>query len=361
MPQQPDSTMEPSLRRNGRGFTLVELLVAISIIVVLIAILVPALGGARTSARKSSTAALLTTVSTAINQFKSANNRLPGYFSQHELGQSANTTGFTQMENALLEIAGGVAPATAQLADRNIVEIEIGSPIDKRVRINTLAVGGSNSGPGYLSLTAKGLGSNDPQSSGLAPAKSGQDQVANTSVFGMGATAKYQMPDILDAWGKPVILWSRNESPGSDPLPQFADIDAPTSINNINRQALFYWRSNAGYLESPLQVGKSGIASDVTAPIRIRSLAGLLGHPGFPDPNIDAATNPDPVNQPVPLSPRGEFVLHSAGPDQVYLNHRGNRTTEFRYLPAGAQIPAAWSGSTWQTLSQTDDILQGGG
>ena len=55
-------------RPLARGFTLVELLVVVSIIAVLVAILIPALGGARNSARKTTTTALMTTVGTAINR-----------------------------------------------------------------------------------------------------------------------------------------------------------------------------------------------------------------------------------------------------------------------------------------------------
>ncbi|MBL8965218.1 MAG: type II secretion system protein, partial [Phycisphaerae bacterium] len=145
-----------AFRRPG-GFTLIELLVVISIIAVLIAILVPAISGARNSARKTTTTALITTVANAISQFKSQKNRLPGYFSQAELGNSGNTTSFTAMENALLDLAGGVEPS-AQAGDPHIIDVSINLPSGvKTVRVNTLHVGASD-GPGYLNMSAKGVG-----------------------------------------------------------------------------------------------------------------------------------------------------------------------------------------------------------
>ena len=94
------------------GFTLIELLVVIAIIAVLIALLIPAVGGARESARKTSTKALMTAVANGVNQFRTDKGRLPGYFSQNELGNTDNRTGMTSMQNAIIELAGGICPLT---------------------------------------------------------------------------------------------------------------------------------------------------------------------------------------------------------------------------------------------------------
>lgn len=351
----------PSAPKSRAAFTLVELLVVISIIAVLIAILVPAISGARNSARKSQTQTLITSVSNAISQYKSANNRLPGYFSQAELCNQLNNTSFTQMENALLDLSGGVDP-NAMTNVPHVFEITVTTPTgSKMARVNTLQVGAAESR--YLNITAKGVGTNQPQSSGMAPARVPNDQIEDDTTYQSGA--KFQMPDIIDSWGRPIMLWSRNEAAGSNP--KFADINAPNNPGPNNPASLFYWRSNRGYLAAPVQRNSSALGANAggTAPADganyARSMAALLGDPAFPNPSIDATNNPDPVNMPVPLSARGDFVLHSAGIDGVFLNNKGNPDLHYRYLPAGIANPAGWAGeSDWSTLDRNDDLIQAG-
>lgn len=355
----PDSPRRDRTPRRG-GFTLIELLVVISIIAVLIAILVPAISGARNSARKTTTTALMTTISNAISQFKSQKNRLPGYFSQAELGNAGNNTSFTAMENALLDLAGGVDP-NAQAGPENVIDVTLNLPLGaKTARINTLHVGASD-GPGYINMSAKGVGTSGPQSSGMAPARSPNDQIEDLTTYPAG---KFQMPDIIDAWGRPIILWARNDSAGSNPPPRFALVTAPDNPSVNDPPALFYWRANRGYLAAPVQANTSALGGAVTGPGNVtstlRSMEALMGDPTFPNPSI-GANNPDPVNTPVPLTPRGDFVLQSAGVDGVYLNNNGEPSLEYRYVPAGLANPASWAGETdWKTLDRTDDIIQGG-
>lgn len=263
-------------RRPSRAFTLIELLVVIAIIAVLIGILIPVMGNARNSARKTATTSLMTSVSTAVNQFRAQNNRLPGYFSQSELGQASNDTGFTSMENALLDLAGGLKPASlAQdwaLGSPGVFEITIAG---KNVRINALAVGGED-GPGFLNLGAKFASTGDRNdtnasvaeggwsqgTSGLAPARPGTDQNGTADIF--SNVSRYQMPDIIDSWGKPVMLWVKNEAAGTSPPPGIADRNAP-SINDLSAEkSLFYWRANHGYLSAPVQRTQSALGEAVS-------------------------------------------------------------------------------------------------
>lgn len=356
MPLQP----RLSASNTRAAFTLVELLVVISIIAVLIAILVPAINGARNSARKTSTEALMTSVSQGISQYKSEKNRLPGYFSQAELCNQLNNTSLTQMENALLDLAGGVDP-NANTADAHVVDITITIPTGtKMARVNTLQVGAAENR--YINMTAKGVGTNQPQTSGLAPARVPNDQIDDDPTY----AGKFQMPDIIDSWGRPIMLWSRNEAAGSNP--KFADVNAPANPNVNNPASLFYWRSNRGYLAAPVQVNSSSIGASGIGGVApsdnmnyVRSMAALLGDPAFPNPTVDVNTNPDPVNMPVPLSARGEFVLHSAGVDGVFLNNNGNTGLHYRYLPAGIENPSSWAAeSDWSTLDRNDDLIKAG-
>jgi len=321
------------------------LLVVIAIIAILISILLPAIGGARRTARKTATKNLMVEIKSGISNFRSQTGRLPGFFTPEEMGSNDNK-GITQMENALVELGSGKLDKNAATNLDQVITLTIGS---REVKIDVLGVASSEGG--YLNVPSKGVQGNQGAPLGVEPALVGRDQVA----VDLGGATKLQMPDVLDGWGQPIMLWMKNDAAGA--TPDFA------RENSGNGKALFYWRSNFGYLDAPSQKNISALGSSMNANFtsnpptgRGRTMEALLGHPAFPDANAS-------VDDPRPLSPRSDIVLVSPGPDGVFMDKgtsAGNNSFEFRYLPNGVSIPSAWNGQAFGLIDRVDDIILGG-
>lgn len=331
---------------KGRGFTLVELLVTAAIMVVLLGVLIPATNGARSSARQAQTAVLMNTFTTGVSQFRQMNRRIPGVFTQDELASASNTTGFTQMENAILDLAGGVEPNATIGADGGSFEIVMQS---HAVRINPRLVGSSR-GPGYLPLTVKGMDSKFPQANGLAPARAGVDQVVDQS---RGTAGHVEMPDLLDAWGRPIMMWARNEYAGENPT--FSEIYSDASESRP--RARYYWATNRGYLSAKSSERASALGAVIDEAKRQRSLEAILGDPATPDPQSGGTGS---VYR--PLVAKSDIILQGAGRDGVFLSNGGDERLEFRYAPGGPQLMATMSGGmdrNWRRLEGVDDMIAG--
>lgn len=294
--------------RARAGFTLIELLVVIAIIVILVSILLPVLSGARGAAREVATTQLVNDVVTAVTAFETDNDRLPGYYDVRELGANANATeGFTSMENILLDLAGG------------IVDPSVGNP----------AIVGPTPGPERVGVDVDLIGSESNFNGKTAyfnpPGKYYTDDNGQA-----GSADNQRLPDLVDAYGTPILLWAQDELAGREyALPGLASgSDTPIAAENSGSLAAFYWNQNAGFL-SGTSVGKQKLDQDMdsllgfstSASDREETLAAMMGHPAYPD-DVSGTTA---QNEITPTAVRGRFVFHTAGADGLYFAKKGSR------------------------------------
>jgi prepilin-type N-terminal cleavage/methylation domain-containing protein len=330
----------PLARR--RAFTLTELLVVIAVIAILLAVLIPAISTVRTRAREATSQALINSVLASVAQYRTDTEDLPGLFTQPELTNQSGVVILTAMENALIDLAGGVvtndsSPDAIQLT---------ATDVENQTRDRYLAVGsiGRRDAVGYLEIAGDALRPVDGQE-------------------GDPTDVEDRIPDIIDPFGQPLMLWQKNIFAGSDAF--IADVEADTS----GESAFFYAATNSAYYESR-ELGENAVnqrdaslfsgtadnsRNDVAATLRA-----VVGNPGTVVLGDDSpqGTLTVPPDAFVPATTRGDVVIQSAGADGVFLSNDGD-VDAAGFVPSGnfdgGELPAGH-----KAIDRFDDVIQGG-
>lgn len=325
------------------AFSLVEMLLIVAIIGVLVSLLLPALSGARDSALNVKTSSMVADMSNAAQRFANDNaGRNPGYFSENLMGSINNWNsagdagiGMSAMENAMLEL-GGTAVILARSDDPDAPDInpeegiiELGPDTDpaNRVIVNINLIGAEGA---YFT----------PDTNSFIAQEHGTTTVAQAGDLANMGQGQERMPDILDAWGNPMLAWSQDQSAHGSILVEPGASEAAVyqqfaQSNSEAGPAWFYLASNAAFLQAaafgPASVNMAGDpALGATSSIgggipddleRLHTLATVLASPSsyIVDPSVNGLSDAT-FEQVFPQRPRGRFMIHSAGSDGIFLS-----------------------------------------
>ena len=303
-----------------RGFTLIEILVVVGIIALLIGILLPALSKVQERARMTQTMGLMQEFAKACDAFQQEFGRYPGLVPEEILANDPQISG---TENAMLELMGGgvrkndvdtstydnFKPASGW---EPLVFTPTGQPaFEVKINVGKIGDGPFINGKQYPPFFA-------PKANDLRPT-AGQK----------GESAKIIIPDLMDAWGNPIIFLraARNVGPLAgtnvdraqflvldDGGTKYGTMDPYLGSVSLGDSSLPQTKAGAG--TSPIYT----LFEDGSTAVEKKKLfAQFLRHPGFGD-----------FNKPLSGTPRGKYLLISAGKDGIYFSRidgLGNKTT----------------------------------
>jgi len=295
----PVATQSVTRTLSGRAFSLIELLVVITIIAVVIAITVPALSGARDLARKASTEATVNSLVQAISSYQADNQRAPGYFSPEEMGNIGNINrGFSSMQNIMLDLVGGPIDSS-------------GTPNPNALKVGPTRALEVDVDPALINIGDNAKGYYTPDASDYKPAEGTQ-----------AIPDHMKLPEVIDAWGSPILAWVENDVGAvmndTSEISDFAQITALQA--STLPPARFYWAQNSAALSATAlgkrqvdQATDSLLGLNVPDTERVVHMAALLG-----SPNSSVKTNSN-FQSILPRVGRGKVIFQSAGSDRVFL------------------------------------------
>lgn len=276
---------------HRRGFTLVELLVAIGIIMVLIGILLPALGTVSTKAKKTSTTATMNEFAKACDVFYTQFGYYPGIVPEAMLAATVNPP-ISGTENALLHLMGGAIrndDPTYATATGN--EFTFGT------------TGTTGTGQVKIKINSNNIG-RGPRIEGkqYEPFFTPKDAQLKIAVGQVGQTLP--LPDLLDAWGQP-IGYIRSSRPTG--LMTGAVADSPQFFI----EPLLPYFNSTGLGDLAVDQTANCVFSAGSTLNKQEYLAQLIRHPAMGSFALlsDAKAG----------TPRGKYFLFSAGPDGIFF------------------------------------------
>ena len=311
---------------HRRGFTLVELLVAIGIIMVLIGILLPALGKVSTKAKATATTATMNEFAKACDVFYTQFNYYPGIVPEAMLAATVNPP-ISGTENALLHLMGGAIrnddPTYAASAGTEFTFGFTGTG-QVKIKINAIDIG-------------KGPRIEGKQYDPFFTPKDAQLKIA---VGQVGQTLP--LPDLLDAWGQP-IGYIRSSRPTG--LMTGTVAENPQFFIN----PLFPYFNSTGLGDLAIDQTANCVFYAGTTANKNEYLAQLIRHPAMGSFAVlgDAKAG----------TPRGKYFLFSPGSDGIYFAKLGDGPTPtltFTFAGTDARKPDV-------VTTYNDIVVSGGG
>ncbi len=343
--------------RPARGFTLVELLVVITIIIILVGILVPAVGAIRRNARNVQTRSILGTLGTALESYKSEarlGSVYPPSASDIVAGGTVGSFAVGEIANPYRSRAATGAPDRIRITGAGLLVLALLGP-------DTRGCAGFKTFRTVSQFWAQDSGA-DPVSGTATPGNSGayatRSDTDETPVYQRaaayidpsklrqsrsqpGGTPNFVIdaedngpvrnyPMFLDAFGGPVLYWRAD--PGGAKI---ADRAPPIAAADLPNRGIYHYSDNAPLLDpdDPIAAGADGLLRTAPASEPQRLQWDPAGGGTLPTPLLTGATS-QYINQldqgafagyirdqnvQAQLAPaRRDYILASAGSDGIF-------------------------------------------